>query len=582
MRAHFSDVSLPATPKHTKINKKHVKHVAVRELPSSVPDPEPIDTMATQPGAVPADMDACKRESVNDTTIDQITITNEIDETSPRHTNSIELENAKDVESREAKNEAQMSSNSTEVVIESPPSDDNYHRNESPPSLELETEKDSDNDCDMNEVNDEFDDFQRNSNELSGDTTSLPSLNFESIRNSPDIKSDEIDEKKSEPDDVNEDTIQPMYPDEQVVTTSSQLFDGEPPPLDTTLESLGSISFQPIEIAGVNPAVVSIGDDFPSENFAFDADFRQFSAFERENATQLTEKPPYLESKALDADFDDDFGDFEEAPSKLQAPEVGNTLQDAATDFDDDDFGDFNDFQPDTASVSAPVHTPLADIPKTTSFDLKSISERFKSILETAFPTNGDDDEDTSNEMGFTSKIDHLINGTTMHLKSFENAKALEHQWTNSTAKSVLIKALGIDGRNIVSAQTIIKGVSVRIKFCMSFQMYGENWKSPLPRFAANLGYIALEPLKPVAVDNSSVNNNNSRSVAPSKSNECLNASSTEPAIRAERPPDVPAVQFDWNSAGLVNPLDGMNSKKLFEQSFFTHWFLLFIPYRTV
>lgn len=100
--------------------------------------------------------------------------------------------------------------------------------------------------------------------------------------------------------------------------------------------------------------------------------------------------------------------------------------------------------------------------------------------------------------------------------------------------------------------------------------MYGENWKSPLPRFAANLGYNALEPLKPVAVDHSSVNNNNSSSIAPSKSKEFVNASSTEPAIRTDRPPEVPAVQFDWNSAGLVNPLDGMNLKKLFTQSFFT------------
>lgn len=442
-----------------------MKHVAVRELPSSVSDDEQIDTNESQPDAVPADVDACKIESMNDTITDQITITNEMDETSTRHTNSIELEHAKDVETREAENEAQIISNSNQVVIESPPLDDNYHRNESPPSLELATEKESDNECDMNEVNDDFDDFQQNSNELSVDTTSLPSLNFDSIRNSPDIKSDEIDEKKSEPDDVNVDTIQPIFSDDQNVTMSSDSFDDEPPPIDTTPELEDSISLDPIEIADENPTVDSIGDDLTSENFAFDADFSQFSAFECENATQknqepsveLTDRQPYVQSKPVDIDFDDDFGDFEEAPSKLQSIEVGSTPQNAATDFDDDDFGDFNDFQQDTASVPAPVHTPHADIPKTNSFDLKSISERFKSILETAFPTNGDEVEETSNEVGFASKIDHLINGTTMQLKNFENAKALQHQWTNSTGKSVLIKALGIDGRSIVSAHTISK-----------------------------------------------------------------------------------------------------------------------------
>lgn len=436
--------------------------MAVRGLASSLPNDDPMDENASQPDAVSADMDASKVESA-DTITDQITITNEIDETSTRHTNSIELEHTKDVDGREAENEAQISSNSTQVVIESPPSDDNYHRNESPPSLELATEKDSDNECDMNEVNDEFDDFQRNSNELSVDTTSLPSLNFDSIRNSPDIKSDEIDEKKSEPDDVNEDTIQPIFRDDQNVTTSSESFDGEPPPLDTTPESEGSISFDPIEIADVNPDVVPIDDDLPSENFAFDADFSQFSAFECQNAMQqqqepcveLTEQQPYVASKPVDDDFDEDFGDFEEGPSKSHTIEVESAPQNAATDFDDDDFGDFNDFQQDTASVPTSVHTPLADMPKTTSFDLKSASDRFKSILETAFPTNGDDDEETSNEVDFTSKIDHLINGTTMQLKNFENAKALQHQWTNSTGKGVLIKALGIDGRNIVSVHTI-------------------------------------------------------------------------------------------------------------------------------
>lgn len=91
--------------------------------------------------------------------------------------------------------------------------------------------------------------------------------------------------------------------------------------------------------------------------------------------------------------------------------------------------------------------------------------------------------------------------------------------------------------------------------------MYGENWKSPLPRFAANLGYVALEPLKPTAVDNSSVrysSNSNIATATQIKSKENVIASNTEAAIETERSPEVPAVQFDWSSAGLVNPLDGM------------------------
>lgn len=103
--------------------------------------------------------------------------------------------------------------------------------------------------------------------------------------------------------------------------------------------------------------------------------------------------------------------------------------------------------------------------------------------------------------------------------------------------------------------------------------MYGDNWKSPLPRFAANLGYNALEPLKPVAVDNSSGNNSSKNSnshTAQTKSRECVIASSAEPSIKMERSPEVPAAQFDWNSAGLVNPLDGMTFMKILRRNFFS------------
>lgn len=437
----ISDVSLPATPKHSKTNKKHMKHVCDRELSSSVADDEANDTIASQHGTVPTESnvdDAFKIESATESITDHETITNEIDNASSRHAESIELECAKDAERCEAENETQISSNSIQVVIESPPPDPDYDRNESPPSLELASGKFSDNECDINEVNDEFDDFQRNSNELSVDTTSLPSLNFDSIRNSPDFKSDEVDDKKSEPD------------EEKITTTSSGIIDGLAlPKLDATPEPEYSIN--PIEITDEN--VLMVDDELQSDDFAFDADFSQFATFDSENQTRpsVESNEPYVESKAIDGDFEDDFGDFEEAPTKTIG--VANAPQGAAS--DDDDFGDFNDFQQDTTSVAA--HTPLAEIPKSSSFDLKSISERFKSILDTAFPVSSDeDDEDTSsapsNNEILTNKIEHFINGTTMHLKNFENAKALQHQWANSTGKNVLIKALGIDARNIVSA----------------------------------------------------------------------------------------------------------------------------------
>lgn len=451
---YISDVSLPATPKHSKTNKKHAKHVSDQDVPSSIQNDKPNDTIASQHGAVSTEQEIigeCKQ------TDDSIT---SIEPTLPQG-NSFDFE--KDVESNQTENISK--NNSIQVVIESPPSDGDYDRNDSPPSLELATEKYSDNECDINEVNDEFDDFQRNSNELSVDTISLPSLHFDSIRNSPDFKSDEIDEKKSEPEETNEETPEPIFPDDKDMKPSCELFDAEPPPppLDVTVECSTTIPIE--EIAEINSIADAECDELPSENFAFDADFSQFAAFECEShdntqqqpAIEPTEQqPPSVKSKSIDNDdddVDDDFGDFEEARTESKPIE---SPQDTANDFDDDDFGDFSDFQHEMTSVPAPVHTPIADIPKSFSFDLKSINERFKSILDIAFPTNGDDDGNasttSSNEIVLSNKIDHFINGTTMHLKNFDNTKALQHQWANSTGKNVLIRALGIDARSIVSA----------------------------------------------------------------------------------------------------------------------------------
>lgn len=428
-----------------------MKHVSGHELSSPMPSDGPHDSTASQRDPAPVDFDVKNVHEYERSIHFEELIISDMDETSSP-AEPIEFDCVKDVEKCEAENEMEISGNAIRVEIDSPPLDDNYDRNESPPSLELATGKFSDNECDMNEVNDDFDDFQRNSNEQSVDTVSLPSLNFDSIRNSPDFKSEEIDEKKSEP--IDDEAV-----DDKVTTTSSELFDGEPPPTPPSPPPTAEPdeASDPIEIT--DEAVVDSG--LPNGSIAFDADFSQFSAFENESGA--TQQPPIepqpIEELKRPVD-DDDFGDFEEAPAGSSTIDVKSTLQETAHDVeagDDDDFGDFNDFQQDTAgSTPAQVHTPLSELPKSTSFDLKTISERFKTILDTVFPSNGEDDDSDissapSNDTNSTNKIDHFLNGTSMHLKNFENAKALQHQWTNSTGKNVLIKALGIDARNVVS-----------------------------------------------------------------------------------------------------------------------------------
>lgn len=81
-----------------------------------------------------------------------------------------------------------------------------------------------------------------------------------------------------------------------------------------------------------------------------------------------------------------------------------------------------------------------------------------------------------------------------------------------------------------------------------------------MPRFAANLSFNPLEPLKPSTANSVVV------VTAPTSRSSDTNTSSTS-NIRTTIPPsgEVPAVQFDWNSSGLVNPLDGMIRKIVFK-----------------
>lgn len=61
-----------------------------------------------------------------------------------------------------------------------------------------------------------------------------------------------------------------------------------------------------------------------------------------------------------------------------------------------------------------------------------------------------------------------------------------------------------------------------------------------MPKFAANLGSTPLEPTK----SESQANFNQPQTTLPN----------IEPQINNS---DIPHVDFDWNGAGLVNPLEG-------------------------
>uniref|UniRef100_A0A182NG73 Clathrin_bdg domain-containing protein n=1 Tax=Anopheles dirus TaxID=7168 RepID=A0A182NG73_9DIPT len=199
---------------------------------------------------------------------------------------------------------------------------------------------------------------------------------------------------------------------------------------------------------------------------------------------------------------------------------------------DEDDFGDFNDFKQSEAISTHSVAPPV------TTFSMENV----QLLLEAMFPNIAPQTlaTDTGQQMA-VNNIPH----NTLHsqLQDFDNTNALSYQYSKSSSSKTLVTALGIDSRNI---------------------MYGPKWNSSMPRFAANLSFNPLEPLKPISASMSK----DTGSGANEKNVNIPTASKVPGTIAAGLDPlqaatvgantSVPAVQFDWNSSGLVNPLEGV------------------------
>ncbi|EDW42197.1 GM25859 [Drosophila sechellia] len=207
-------------------------------------------------------------------------------------------------------------------------------------------------------------------------------------------------------------------------------------------------------------------------------DFADFSAAEpqleiKENPTSAFETPslainsrtesqplevktaPTTEesSKLPPAEPDDGFDDFQE----FATPANGNHGQSE----DDDDFGDFA--EPVVAPVSVPPPPPPAAVHL-------SIDERVKPVLEMMFPQPKELDSKSMDNRRPLAQCQRFNFG------AIEHAQALDYQWSSSEMRHALVRSLGIDSRNI---------------------LFGDKWNSSMPRFAANLSFDPLKPLKP-------------------------------------------------------------------------------------
>ncbi|KOX73337.1 Aftiphilin [Melipona quadrifasciata] len=202
---------------------------------------------------------------------------------------------------------------------------------------------------------------------------------------------------------------------------------------------------------------------------------------------------------------DDDFGDFTNFSEHTQFDETNVPDQKD----EDDDFGDFNNFE--TAFEQPAVEQPQSSLKDSIyRIENKSAANKIEDIITTMFSTDWEQCE--IEVQSLISQADKVWQS----IKNVEETNALTYQWANSSSNNVLLNSLGIDSRNI---------------------LFGPRWNPNVPRFAANLGFTPLEPIKATT---------DSQTIAASNSKSQSSANSEE----------VPAAQFDWNSSGLVNPLE--------------------------
>lgn len=293
-------------------------------------------------------------------------------------------------------------------------------------------------------------------------------------------------------DDMHQDSI--MYgATDSGLCSASQNSDGvSPSPVgpevcrDETLVSSVSTDVEPQRVCGVTVA----------EAFQTDAQYG------RERMTH-------------DADDGDDFGDFTNGVMIEEFAVFESPLLDGPAGswaavtrpvpaaIDDYDFDDF-----ETAEFQcAPVNC--------VGFDNSKLTQKLQALIDILFPL--------TNSINFVemsvAPLAERLATVWLKLQDMDHSHALSYQWSGSTTSKGLLVALGIDSRNI---------------------LFGPRWNSSVPRFAANLGFIPLEPMQA-----------SHSSVTPQEPAKEL---ATEEAATEETV--VPAAEFDWINSGLVNPLD--------------------------
>lgn len=179
-----------------------------------------------------------------------------------------------------------------------------------------------------------------------------------------------------------------------------------------------------------------------------DDDFNDFDTAIPVN--RLVEAPKVAQEAQIE--FVADFDAFNETPEFQDAPAQENIPREEE---DDDEFGDFSDFtQAPAPSFVSPSELPVV-IPRRPS--------NVNGLLDMMFPNAAELGE--SSNLGETGalKSDKFVN----KFNDFDETLARGFSYSNSKASQSLVKALGIDTKNIVSKENVPKA-SLMIPFSLS------------------------------------------------------------------------------------------------------------------
>ncbi|XP_055630043.1 serine-rich adhesin for platelets isoform X1 [Toxorhynchites rutilus septentrionalis] len=500
-------------------------------------------------------------------------------------------------------NEASLTIPLTVIGNDSP---QDQSRVESPPSLVLSQHNYSENDVPSE---DEFQDFAFHPHTVEKDTDippgtedniSIPSLHLDTVSKSetpvqlsenetsdPDISAQEVDMENVEPGPIAEVAVAPMVAEDPYYRCDDNT-ENDFTDFTTASNERSAV----LEIPTAND--VSFDDDFaqlestPSadSNFVsqsktdfatFDADFSKFDSFQgsfpvtfdesgsvpkdiSSTRTNAEDKPTRETPRENELSYDE-FADFQEyakfptenTSKQVETIPIVDQEQSSSVveydnedddDGDDDDFGDFSDFK---QSEVAPVATSIP-----TSRSSHFTQESILNVITGMFPACAEEPQSD------TGQSDILQDKVYHELKDMDFSRALSFQYNNSESSASLVRALGIDSRNI---------------------LFGPKWNSSMPRFAANLSFSPLEPLKPNSVSFTADTTSNSIMTGSCRSGKTDDTSKhlafgldplqpdNEKAVlqltSSSAPGMVPAVQFDWNSSGLVNPLEASHAHTL-------------------